>query len=37
MNLSTWLDAATCLTWRIASYALLNLVDDAALLALMFC
>lgn len=37
MNLYTWLDTATYLAWRIASYALLNLGEDAALLALMFC
>ncbi|MEO7401764.1 MAG: hypothetical protein ABIV07_13545 [Polaromonas sp.] len=37
MNLYIWLDTATYLSWRIASYALLNLGEDAALLALMFC
>lgn len=37
MNSYTWLDTATYLAWRLASYALLNLGEDAALVALMFC
>lgn len=37
MNASTWLDTATYLAWRLASYVLLNLGEDAALVALMFC
>jgi hypothetical protein len=31
------LDQALFLAYRFAGYALLNLADDAALLALMFC
>lgn len=37
MNLFIWLDTATYLFWRMAGYALLNVGEDAALLALMFC
>ena len=32
-----WLEHITMLTWRMASYATLNLIDDAAMLAILFC
>jgi hypothetical protein len=32
-----WLEHLTWLTWRMASYATLNLIDDAAMLAILFC
>lgn len=31
------LDSALYLAYRIAGYAMVNLIDDAAMLALMFC
>jgi hypothetical protein len=34
---TTWLEQLTMLTWRMAGFASLNLIDDAALLALLFC
>lgn len=37
MNLDSYIDAAAYLFFRAASYALLNLGEDAALIALMFC
>jgi hypothetical protein len=37
MNIYNWSETATYLAWRLAGYALLNLGEDAALLALMFC
>ncbi len=37
MTLDIWAASITCLVWRIASYALLNLGEDSALLAMMFC
>ena len=37
MNFYSWFDTATYLAWRFAGYALLNLGEDAALMALMFC
>ncbi len=37
MSLSDLLEWATCWTYRLAGYALLNLADDAAFLALVFC
>jgi hypothetical protein len=32
-----WLEQLTMLTWRMAGFVSLNLIDDAALLALLFC
>ncbi len=32
-----WLEHITMLTWRMATYATLNLIDDAAMLAILFC
>jgi len=37
MNASHLLDHAILFLYRISAYAALNLADDAALLALMFC
>ncbi|MEY2860797.1 MAG: hypothetical protein RL392_1255 [Pseudomonadota bacterium] len=37
MNLETMATHAVLWSYRLAHYAMLNLVDDAALLALMFC
>jgi hypothetical protein len=37
MNFPLTSDALTCLAYRIASYVVLNLGEDAALVALMFC
>jgi len=37
MNLDLYIDMAAYLLLRAASYALLNLGEDAALIALMFC
>ena len=37
MSLSDLLEWATCGAYRLAGYALLNLADDAAFLALVFC
>ena len=37
MNFYTWWDTATYLAWRLAGYSLLNVGEDAALIALMFC
>ena len=34
---SPWLEQITMLSWRMAGYATLNLTDDAAMLALVFC
>jgi hypothetical protein len=34
---TTWQEQLTMLTWRMAAYASRNLIDDAALLALLFC
>jgi hypothetical protein len=32
-----WLEHITLLSWRIAGYATRNLIDDAAMLSLLFC
>lgn len=32
-----WSEQLTSLAWRMAAYASFNLIDDAALLALIFC
>ena len=37
MNFDPYIDMAAYLLLRVASYALLNLGEDAALIALMFC
>jgi len=37
MNSIFYLDAAAYWIYRVAGYALLNLGEDAALIALMFC
>jgi hypothetical protein len=37
MTLTHWIEQAAFLAYRLAGYATLNLADDAALLALMFC
>jgi hypothetical protein len=37
MSLSMIPDVLTCLAYRIVSYVVLNLGEDAALVALMFC
>lgn len=37
MTLQALIDQVLLHSYRLAGYALLNLVDDAALLALMFC
>jgi hypothetical protein len=37
MNFSLLIDSAAYWSFRIADYALLNLGEDAALVALMFC
>jgi hypothetical protein len=37
MNLNFLIDATAYWAFRIAGYALLNLGEDAALIALMFC
>ena len=34
---NAWLEHITQLTWRLASYATRNLIDDAAMLSLLFC
>lgn len=37
MNLLPWMDTMVFWAYRMAGYALLNLGEDAALVALMFC
>lgn len=37
MDIANFTDQLLLLAYRAAGYAMLNLVDDAALLALMFC
>lgn len=37
MPLDHWIDQALFLAYRWADYALVNLMDDPALLALVFC
>jgi len=37
MNSDTWLEQWTMLAYRLASYATSNLIDDPAMLALIFC
>ncbi len=37
MNADNWMEHFTILAYRLAGYATLNLVDDAAMLALIFC
>lgn len=37
MDRHIWFEQATTLTYRLAVYAMQNLMDDAAMLALMFC
>jgi hypothetical protein len=37
METPDWLEQLTMLSWRMAGYATLNLIDDAAMLALIFC
>ncbi|MEY5099894.1 MAG: hypothetical protein RJA36_2613 [Pseudomonadota bacterium] len=37
MKVDFLIDQATALAYRLAAYALLNLGEDAAMLALMFC
>jgi hypothetical protein len=37
MNADNWIERLTLLTYRVASYATLNLADDAAMLAFIFC
>jgi hypothetical protein len=37
LNVENILDQALVFGYRFASYALMNLADDAAILALMFC
>jgi hypothetical protein len=36
-NLQHMIEQATILSYRFGTYAMLNLADDAAMLALMFC
>ncbi len=35
--MDAWMEAASMLMYRWGAYAMLNLADDAAMLALMFC
>ncbi len=37
MNANDWIERLTMLSYRVASYAMLNLADDAAMLAFVFC
>ncbi len=37
MNAENWIERLTMLTYRVVSYASLNLADDAAMLAFIFC
>jgi len=37
MHVDHWIERLTLLTYRVASYATLNLADDAAMLAFIFC
>ncbi len=37
MNANEWIERLTLLTYRVASYVSLNLADDAAMLAFIFC
>jgi hypothetical protein len=37
MPLEHLIEHALLLTYRLAGYALLNMVDDAAIMAMMFC
>ena len=32
-----WLEYITMLTWRMAGYDTLNLIDNAAILSILFC
>jgi hypothetical protein len=37
MNVNDWIERLSMLTYRVASYVQLNLADDAAMLAFVFC
>jgi len=37
MNSNDWIERLTLLTYRLANYVSLNLADDAAMLAFIFC
>lgn len=37
MNSEPWIEHLTLLAYRMASYASTNLIDDPAMLALIFC
>ena len=37
MDVDDWMQAALALAYRVSAYALLNLADDAAFLAILFC
>lgn len=37
MSIEILIDQAVILAYRLAAYAIVNLIDDAAMLALLFC
>ena len=37
MNTEHWIERLTVLSYRVSEYAMLNLADDAAMLAFVFC